>query len=107
MWTLQHEKREAMRVLGAAGVPCSYVFDTMDLFNDEHLQAREFVQTVDHPVSGPIKLLRHPLRMPGVEPMTRAPMLGEHTDEVLAEYLGIDEATLVDMREQGVTKTRT
>ena len=105
-WTLTQEKREAMRVLGAAGVPCSYVFDTLDLFHDEHLTARGFIQTVDHPVAGPVQLMRHPLRMSGAEPMERAPLLGEHTDEVLAEYLGMDADASAALRAQGVTQVR-
>ena len=105
-WTACQDKREAMRVLASAGVPCSYVFDTMDLFNDEHLRARDFVQTLEHPISGPVKLLRHPLRMSGVEPMELAPMLGEHTDEVLAEVLGMDAAALGDLASEGVTRPR-
>ena len=105
-WTTQHEKREAMKLLGSAGVPCSYVFDTMDLFNDEHLRARDFVQTVDHPVVGEVQLLRHPLRMTGAEPMERSPLLGEHTDEVLAEVLGMDAAAIGDLASEGVTRPR-
>ena len=105
-WTAQHEKREAMRMLASVGVPCSYVFDTMDLFHDEHLLARDFVQTVEHPVVGPVKLLRHPLRMSGVEPMERSPLLGEHTEAVLREYLGMDDAAIADLQQQGVTKRR-
>ncbi len=105
-WTLQHEKREAMRLLGQAGVPCSYVFDTMDLFQDEHLTARGFIQTVDHPIAGPVQLMQHPLRMSGAEPMERSPLLGEHTDEVLTELLGLDEAAIAALHDEGVTRVR-
>ena len=91
---------------GAAGVPCSYVFDTVDLFTDEHLVARGFVETIDHPVNGPVQLMRHPLRMPGAGAMQRAPLLGEHTDEVLADVLGYDAAALAALRADGVTKPR-
>jgi formyl-CoA transferase len=103
-WTACHEKREAMRILGDAGVPCAYVFDTIDLFEDEHLRSRDFVQTLEHPIAGPVRLLRHPLRMSGVEQMELAPMLGEHTDEVLHEYLGLTDAEIDDLQRQGVTK---
>ena len=106
MWTLEHDKREAMRVLGAAGVPCSYVFDTLDLFNDEHLVARDFIQTVEHPEAGAVQLMRPAILMPGMEPMERAPLLGEHTDEVLAEYLSMDAAAVAELHAQGVTKPR-
>ncbi|MGE3856539.1 MAG: CaiB/BaiF CoA transferase family protein [Dehalococcoidia bacterium] len=103
-WTSQHEKREAMRILGAAGVPCSYVFDTLDLFEDEHLKERRLVQTVPHPVAGEVQLMRPAMIMPGLNPIDRAPMLGEHTDEVLSELLGLDAAATEELRASGVTK---
>ena len=105
-WTTQHDKREAMRLLGSAGVPCSYVFDTMDLFTDEHLVARKLVQEVEHPVAGTVQLMRPAIMMPGLEPLERSPLLGEHTGEVLSEYLGLDAATIADLAAQGVTKPR-
>ena len=77
-WTTQHDKREAMRLLGSAGVPCSYVFDTLDLFTDEHLVARKLVQEVEHPVAGTVQLMRPAIMMPGLEPLERSPLLGEH-----------------------------
>jgi len=105
-WTTQHEKREAMRLLGAAGVPCSYVFDTMDLFEDEHLKERGLVQTVQHPVAGPVQLMRPAMIMPGLEPIGRSPLLGEHTDEVLSEFLGLDATALDALATEGVTRPR-
>jgi len=105
-WTVHHDKREIMHVLGNAGVPVSYVFDTLDLFTDEHLVERGFIQTVDHPVVGEVQLMRPAIIMEGMEPMERAPMLGEHSDEVLAEYLGMDEATLARLQAEGVTRAR-
>lgn len=105
-WTRCHEKREVMRIVAGAGCPCSYVFDTEDLFNDPHLQARDFIQYVDHPENGRVPLMRHPLRMRGVVPQGRAPLLGEHTDEVLGDVLGYDRATLDALRAEGVTASR-
>ncbi len=51
-WTCRRTKHEAMRILGEAGVPCSAVMDTLDLFHDPHLSERGFIQTVEHPVAG-------------------------------------------------------
>jgi formyl-CoA transferase len=105
-WTLQRDKREVMTTLGAAGVPCSYVFDTMDLFTDPHLAERGFIKEIDHPVNGPMRLMRHPLRMSGTVEQDRAPLLGEHTDDVLARVLGLDEAALAVLRAEDVTQER-
>lgn len=105
-WTSQRDKREVMTTLGAAGVPCSYVFDTMDFFTDPHLTERGFIVDVDHPVNGPMTLMRQPLRMRGAVEQQRAPLLGEHTDEVLSEVLGLDDAALEALRSEGVTEAR-
>lgn len=103
-WTKQRDKREAMKILAGAGVPCSYVFDSLDLFTDEHLRARDFIVEVEHPVNGAVKLMRHPLRMRGVDPQERAPLLGEHTREVLSRALGMDGEALDALEAEGVTK---
>ena len=102
-WTRQHDKRDVMRILGEAGVPCSYVFDTLDLFTDPHLTERGLVQDVEHPVNGTTQLMRMPVLMDGAAEITYPPLLGEHTDEVLHDLLGLDEAELTALREAGVT----
>ena len=57
-WTSTRTKHEAMMELGEAGVPISAVLDTTDLFTDPHLASRDFIQTVEHPTEGSIKLMR-------------------------------------------------
>jgi formyl-CoA transferase len=102
-WASQRTKHEAMRMLGEAGIPCSAVLDTRDLFSDPHLQARRFVETLEHEQLGPLPVLGCPLRMPaGRAPSRAAPLLGRHTAEVLRAELGLDEAELARLREQGV-----
>ncbi len=102
-WTKQHTKWEVMRILGEAGVPAGAVFDTSDLFTNEHLVERGFVHTLDHPEHGEIQLLGWGPRMSASDvPMQRAPLLGEHSDEVLAADLALDGAALEALREQGV-----
>ena len=102
-WTREHTKHEAMKALGEAGVPCSAVFDTRDLFADPHLQARGFVQSVEHSGRGRFQLLGSPWRMSGSDVKLRAaPLLGEDTEGVLGEDLGLDAAQLEALREAGV-----
>ena len=85
-----------------AGVPCSAIYDTADLFSDPHLQARGFVEHVEHPVEGDVTLLGQPFRLSESKVATRAaPQLGEHTDEVLRAELGLDEQALAGLRESG------
>ena len=102
-WTSVRTKWEVMETLGGAGVPCSAVLDTVDLFQNEHLRQRGFIHTLDHPSHGEIQLLGWAPQMSEsrVE-LHAAPLLGEHSDEVLAADLGLDDARLAALRESGV-----
>ena len=105
-WTREHTKQEAMKIVGDAGVPASAVFDTLELYNDPHLNARGFVQTIDHDVFGEKKMLGAPIRMSsGSVKLKAAPSLGRHTDEVLAQDLDLDEEKIKGLREAGVLGT--
>jgi formyl-CoA transferase len=102
-WTRERSKYEAMRELGEAGVPCSAVLDTHELFTDPHLTARGLIQTVTHPTAGPVQIMRMPARLSDSNvPLAAAPLLGQHTDAVLADDLGLDERALESLRCDGV-----
>jgi formyl-CoA transferase len=99
-WTRQHTKYEVMRILGEAGVPCSANIDTHDLFEDKHLNERGFVHTLDHPEHGEIRLLGWAPRLSKSQvPLRRAPLMGEHSDEVLRADLGLSDDELAELRE--------
>jgi len=102
-WTTQYTKQEVMRILGEAGVPVSMNFDTVDLFNDEHLNSRGFVHTLSHPEHGEIRLLGWAPRMSASHvPIRTAPLMGEHSDEILTEDLALTPDRLQQFRDSGV-----
>ena len=105
-WTRQRTKYEAMEHLGAHGVPVSAVLDSNDLlFNDRHLQERGAVTTVVHPERGAWEFLSPPFRMSDSHvPMEPAPLLGQHTAEVLEAELGLDGAELARLAQLGITQ---
>jgi formyl-CoA transferase len=73
-----------------------------DVFEDLHLQARGFLPRVAHPVAGTLTYPGAPFQMSeGAWKPGRAPLLGEHTSEVLTERLGYAAADVVRLREQG------
>ncbi len=102
-WTRKHTKHEVMSILGEAGVPVSKNFDTRDLFADEHLNERGFVHTLDHPEHGEIRLLGFAPRMSAsYVPIRHGPIMGEHSDEVLRDDLGISDDRLEELHGKGV-----
>jgi crotonobetainyl-CoA:carnitine CoA-transferase CaiB-like acyl-CoA transferase len=78
---------EWVAALVDGGVPCGPIHDYAEVFADEHTQAREMEVTVEHPVEGPIRGLGIPVKLSDTPGAVRrpAPLLGQHTEEVLRE----------------------
>jgi formyl-CoA transferase len=102
-WTTTRTKIEAMEALGKVGVPAGATLDSLEVLNDPHLQAREMMVTVQHPVRGAFTMPGSPIQMSqSPREYTPAPLLGQHTDEVLASWMGYDQAQIEQLRAQGV-----
>jgi CoA:oxalate CoA-transferase len=101
-WARERTKTDAMYALAEAGVCASEVFETHELFTDPHLLARGFVHEVIHPQHGKVKLLGWPARLSKSEvAITPAPLLGQHTDEILEEVLELSADQIAGLREAG------
>ena len=101
-WTRRHDKHEAMRLIGTAGVPAGAVLDTGDLLGEPSLEKRGIIQTMQHP-NGELRMPAFPVRFDGAPaPVKPAPLLGEHTAEVFADWLGMSAADLKSLRDDGV-----
>ena len=103
-WLNRNTRYEAMAKAQAQRVPLTVVNPPSAVPTDPHLQARGAFVTLDHPVAGVLPYTREPFRMQGspAEPVRRAPLLGEHTDLVLGQRLGLSTAELADLRRQRV-----
>jgi formyl-CoA transferase len=102
-WTRQHTKEEAMKLIGAAGVPAGAVFDTLELMNDPSFAQRGIMQTIDHPTTGKVKMPSWPVRFDGTPPKVKpSPQLGQHVDDVLGSWLGMGAKDLAALREEGI-----
>jgi formyl-CoA transferase len=101
-WTRQHTKQAAMQAIGAVGVPAGAVLDTMELHNDPSFEQRGIMQTIHHPVHGDFKMPAWPVRIDGKPPTaTTSPTLGQHTEEVLAGWLGLGADEIAGLRAEG------
>ena len=69
---------------------------------DPQIAAREMVGELAHPQLGPIRSLGNPIKLSdSPADVKRSPLLGEHTDEVLRDVLGMDEATIEAAKAEG------
>jgi formyl-CoA transferase len=98
----KYTKREFMVILNDLNVPCGPIMSTEDLANDEHVRGRNMYVELDHPQRGkwfnigmPIKLSASPAKI------ERSPTLGEHTDEILKEVLGLSDADIAAKKSAG------
>ncbi len=88
-YLVTHEKEETYHRAQAMGLPFGFVATPEDFFRSEQIAYREFFRAIDHPLAGSV---RYPTMAAhfsdGLWEQRRAPLLGEHTEEVLREVLG-------------------
>ena len=99
-----HSRAHWIARLTAAGVPCGSVRDLGELFADPQMAARQMVASVDHSLTGPLRVLGTPLKLSDTPPSIRTapPTLGQHTDAVLTGDLGLASDRVADLRAKGV-----
>lgn len=102
-WTRQHTKHEVMTLLGDAGVPAGACQDTGEVLADPHLKAREMIVDIDYPTRGTYQTVGCPVKMSdSPATVTRPPLLGEHTSELLGALCGVDPDEVMRLRADGV-----
>lgn len=93
-----------VEVLREANVPCGPINTVDKVVSDPHVLARDMIVSLVHPVAGELKVPGIPIKFsktPG-EIKGPAPLLGEHTDKVLGEFLSMGEEEIQDLKRQGV-----
>src|ERR1700723_3064406 len=84
---------EWIRALHATGVPCSLVQTLQQVVEDPQASFREMFPVVNHPTAGEGRVVGRPVKLSGTPggPTRPAPLLGQHTRQVLQDLLGLDE----------------
>lgn len=96
---------EWLRLLEEAGVPCGPIHPLDRVFAEPQIRHRGMRTEAAHPLAGSVPLVGSPLKMsasPCVDPPAAPPTLGEHTESVLREVLGLDTDHIAALRERGV-----
>lgn len=97
-------KQEWISLLEEAGVPCGPINTLNEVFEDPQVLAREMQINLPHPTAGQVKLVASPMKL-SATPVTypsAPPLLGQHTQSVLADVLGYGEQQLDDLKARNI-----
>jgi formyl-CoA transferase len=101
-WTMTKTKFEAMEILNQYDIPCGPILSMQEIAQDKSLYETGTLVEVDHPVRGKYLTVGNPIKLSdSPTQVTRSPLLGEHTDEVLTQ-LGYSKDQIVTMRDERV-----
>jgi crotonobetainyl-CoA:carnitine CoA-transferase CaiB-like acyl-CoA transferase len=104
LWTKQYTMAEIDRMGIEHDVPLSPVRSAKELVADEQLESRGFFVEIDHPVAGRLKYPGAPYKLSATpwKIRRRAPLLGEHNEEIYNGTLGYSQSELARMRQAGI-----
>ena len=101
-WTMTMDKRDVMATLNPLNVPCGPILSMKDLAEEPALRKTGTVVEVDHPERGKYLTVGNPIKLSdSPAEVQRAPLLGEHTEEVLKSVVGLEDKDIEAAREQG------
>ncbi len=101
-WTMSKDKFEAMDILNKYDIPCGPILSMKELAEDQSLRDTGTVVEVDHPKRGRYLSVGNPIKLSdSASEVTRSPLLGEHTEEILTKVLGYSASEVADITASG------
>ena len=101
-WTKTLTKFEVMAICNPLDIPCGPILSMKEIAEDMSLRDTGTVVEVDHPERGAYLTVGNPIKLSDSKSeVTRSPLLGEHTDEILREVLGFDAAKIAATHDSG------
>jgi formyl-CoA transferase len=101
-WTTTKDKFEAMEILNKLNVPCGPILSMKEIAEEPALRATGTVVEVDHPTRGRYLTVGNPIKLSdSPAEVRRSPLLGEHSDEILAGVLGFSEEEIRELKASG------
>ncbi len=102
-WTTTRTVGEIIEHIGRAGVPVSPIWTVAQAAESDHVRFRGFVHQVNHPTAGEVKLVGQPVHFSeSASVVTAPPLLGEHTEMLLRELLGLGRTAIAGLRAEKV-----
>ncbi|MEQ8824356.1 MAG: formyl-CoA transferase [Filomicrobium sp.] len=104
-WTMTKTKFEVMEICNPLDIPVGPILSMKEIAEDEGLRETGTIVEVDHPERGPYLTVGCPIKFSDTEvEVTRSPLLGEHTSEILTEVLGYSEEEVEQLKSDGATE---
>ncbi|KAI9771625.1 MAG: hypothetical protein M1840_001840 [Geoglossum simile] len=102
--TVKKTTQEWLSIFDESGMPYAAINDIQSTLSHPQVLARNMVAEIEHPACGPIKLVNTPVKYSFSSPSIRTPppILGQHTDQVLGELVGLGGEEIKKLREEGV-----
>lgn len=102
--TRQKTKAQWIDLLEQAKVPCGPINNVKEAFENEQVLSRNVLQKVKHPTIGDLKLIASPMNLSKTPTEVRLPppLLGQHTEEILSQRIGLSTAEIAALRTKGV-----
>src|SRR5262249_55177245 len=101
-WTMTKSKFEVMDICNNANMPVGPNLSMKEIAEEPSLRATGTVVEVDHPKRGKYLTVGNPIKMSDSPcEVTRAPLLGEHTEEILRKVLGYSESEVTEIKVSG------
>jgi formyl-CoA transferase len=102
-WTRRRAKHEVMQAFAGKGIRCGAVLDTAEVLADPHLRERGTVFDLEHATRGKYSMIGCPVRLSDSPfEMSAAPLMGEHSEDVLTSIAGYFTEEVRELRNKGV-----
>ena len=101
-WTKDRSVKEIIEFFQGKQIPCAPVYDVKDVVEDPHIASgRRMIREIDHPIAGRMKCIGSPINLSETpsEIMRPAPLLGEHTEQVLRNLLNMSQDQISKLKE--------
>ena len=101
-WTMTKTKFEVMDICNALNIPVGPILSMKEISEDESLRQTGTIVDVEHPERGNYLTVGNPIKLSdSPSDVVRSPLLGEHTDEILKDVLGMSDADIAEAKKMG------